>query len=90
MLNRINLITDSRIKREKESTFGVIAKFDYRINYCGDLVQESGAIPIWCTYRCFERNLVDSIIAIYHSTRVKMHSMSCSKSNRALNELLQV
>jgi hypothetical protein len=25
MLNRINLITDSRIKREKESTFGIIA-----------------------------------------------------------------
>jgi hypothetical protein len=32
MLNRINLITDSYIKRENESTFGVIAKFDSRIN----------------------------------------------------------
>jgi hypothetical protein len=32
----------------------------------------------------FERNLVDSVRAIYHSTRVKMHSMSYSKSNRAL------
>jgi hypothetical protein len=28
MVNRINLITDSRIKREKESTFRVIAIFD--------------------------------------------------------------
>jgi hypothetical protein len=32
MVNRINLISDSRIKREKESTFGVIAKFDSLIN----------------------------------------------------------
>jgi hypothetical protein len=30
--DNINLITDSRIKRENESTFGVIAKFDPRIN----------------------------------------------------------
>jgi hypothetical protein len=28
MVNIINLITDSWIKREKESTFGVVAKFD--------------------------------------------------------------
>jgi hypothetical protein len=28
MVNRINLITDFWIKREKESTFGVVEKFD--------------------------------------------------------------
>jgi hypothetical protein len=28
MINGVNLITDSWIKREKESTFEVIAKFD--------------------------------------------------------------
>jgi hypothetical protein len=32
MVNRINLITDSQIKREKDLTFGVIAKFDFAIN----------------------------------------------------------
>jgi hypothetical protein len=90
MLNRINLITDSRIKRQKESAFGVIAKFDSRINFWGDLVWESGATSNRCTYQWFERNLVDSVRAIYHSTSIKMHSTSCSKSNRALNELFQV
>jgi hypothetical protein len=37
------------------------------------------------TYPRFERNLVDSVRAIYHSTRVKMHSTSYSKLNRALS-----
>jgi hypothetical protein len=32
MINGINLITDSQIKREKELIFGVIAKFDSQIN----------------------------------------------------------
>jgi hypothetical protein len=32
MINGVNLITDFRIKREKEPTFEVIAKFDSRIN----------------------------------------------------------
>jgi hypothetical protein len=32
MVNGINLITYSRIKREKESTFGAIAKFDSGMN----------------------------------------------------------
>jgi hypothetical protein len=32
MVNRINLIMDTQIKRKKESTCGVIAKFDSRIN----------------------------------------------------------
>jgi hypothetical protein len=32
MRDSINPITDSRIKREKKSTFGVIAEFDSRIN----------------------------------------------------------
>jgi hypothetical protein len=32
MRDNINLIMDSRIKREKESTFGVIAEFDSRVN----------------------------------------------------------
>jgi hypothetical protein len=50
MVNRINLITDSQMKREKESTFGVIAKFDSRINSLGDLVRDSGATPNRCTY----------------------------------------
>jgi hypothetical protein len=48
----INLITNFQIKREKESTFGVIAKFDSWIN-SWDLVWESGAIPNRCTYLCF-------------------------------------
>jgi hypothetical protein len=33
MRDSINLITDSWIKREKESTFRVMAKFNSRINY---------------------------------------------------------
>jgi hypothetical protein len=32
MRDSINLITDSQIERKKESTFGVMAKFDSRIN----------------------------------------------------------
>jgi hypothetical protein len=87
MVNRKNLAMDSQIKREKESTFGVITKFDSRINSWGDLVCETGATPNRCTYSHFERNLVDSARAIYHLTRVKMHSMRYSKSNRALNNL---
>jgi hypothetical protein len=50
MVNRINLITSSRIKREKELTFDVIAKFDSQINSRGDLVLESEATPNSCTY----------------------------------------
>jgi hypothetical protein len=33
MRDHINLITNSKVKREKESTFRVITKFDSRINY---------------------------------------------------------
>jgi hypothetical protein len=50
MVNRINLITGSWIKREKELTFDVIAKFDSQINSQGDLVLESEATPNSCTY----------------------------------------
>jgi hypothetical protein len=31
MVNSINLIIDFRVKREKESTFGVMSKFDSQI-----------------------------------------------------------
>jgi hypothetical protein len=34
--------------------------------------------------------LVDSVRAIYHSTRVKMHSMSYSKSNKALDNFTKI
>jgi hypothetical protein len=33
-------------QEKKELIFEVIAKFDSRINSCGDLVRESGAKPI--------------------------------------------
>jgi hypothetical protein len=54
MRDSINLIMDSLIKREKESTFGVIAKFDSQINsqkiwYCSQ-----GATHNRCTYLRFQ------------------------------------
>jgi hypothetical protein len=33
MVNRNNLVMDFQIKREKESTFGVMTKFDSQIKF---------------------------------------------------------
>jgi hypothetical protein len=66
MRDSINRITDSRIKREKESTFGVIAKFDSRIN--SELIwYESRELhligtPIRCTYLHFQDMTPESIL----------------------------
>jgi hypothetical protein len=38
--DEINLITDPWIKKKKESTFGVLAKFDSRINSSDRIIRE--------------------------------------------------
>jgi hypothetical protein len=50
VVNRINLITDSRIKREKESTFRVIAKFDPSNQFLRRFGTTVGGTPNRCTY----------------------------------------
>jgi hypothetical protein len=84
MLNRINLITDSRIKREKESTFGGIAKFDSQINSWGDLIRESGATPNRYTYSMQLSAFWKKLGGLDQS------HLSLDQSYNALNELFQV
>jgi hypothetical protein len=89
MVNRIHLITDFWIKREKESTFGVLAKFDSRINSWGDLVRESGARPNRCTYVLKETRWTRSEPFITRP-ELKWHSRNHSESNRALGNFAKV